>query len=114
LNTGFLDPESSAFPLGYSPQQTISMSKIWGDGSELNARGQLHKLPPKPLGHRHVFRRTLRRPDFVDSTGHTSARTDAATLTITTRENNGAESASPTRLCSLEDCHLKRSVNPAE
>jgi hypothetical protein len=26
---------------------------------------------------------------------------------------NGAESGSPTRLCSLEDCHLRRSVNPA-
>jgi hypothetical protein len=25
----------------------------------------------------------------------------------------GAESGSPTRLCSLEDCHLRRSVNPA-
>jgi hypothetical protein len=28
---------------------------IWGDGSELNARGQLHRLPPKPLGHRHAI-----------------------------------------------------------
>ena len=26
---------------------------------------------------------------------------------------NGAESGSPTLLCSLEDCHLRRSVNPA-
>jgi hypothetical protein len=32
----------------------------------------------------------------------------------TDRLTNGARSGSPTRLCSLEDCHLKRSVNPAQ
>jgi hypothetical protein len=25
----------------------------WGDRRELNPRGQIHSLPPKPLGHGH-------------------------------------------------------------
>ena len=33
--------------------------------------------------------------------------------TRTLLTQNGAESGSPTQLCSLEDCHLRRSVNPA-
>ena len=26
----------------------------WGDRRELNPRGQIHSLPPKPLGHGHM------------------------------------------------------------
>ena len=36
-------------PLGRHPH-------YWGDRRELNPRGQIHSLPPKPLGHGHTWR----------------------------------------------------------
>ena len=78
----------------------------WGDRRESNSRGLVHSQPPEPLCYGHIWW-IERESNSVPLAGGQKPN-QSATLAI-----YGAESGSPTRLCSLEDCHLRRSVNPA-
>ena len=42
--------------LGPKRPLRLDDTRNWGDRRELNPRGQIHSLPPKPLGHGHTWR----------------------------------------------------------